>query len=1068
MISILIGLLILGFNAFAQNENIIDLSGEWRFTIDSTDIGISQKWFTKQLNDKLHLPGSCLEQGFGEVPSMKSKWTVGDDYQGKVDALPFFKPYMVKDGEFRHPFWLTPDRLYAGAAWYQRNVTIPADWKGKNIVLELERVHWESQVWIDDQPVGMRNGIGVSQIYNLSEYLTPGKHQISICVDNRIKDINIGPDGHFLSDQTQSNWHGIIGKIALTATPAIGIEHINVDARDYENKIATVQFTVRNPTTKAVNVNISYSAATTFGKKYEAPKGSLKETVPAGETKIVETEYDLGKDAPLWNEFDPAIFTLKAKLETQNSIDEQSTTFGIRNIETNGRQMLVNGRKVFFRGTLDCAIFPQTGYPPMDKASWARIFRIVKEHGLNHVRYHSWTPPKAAFDAADEAGIYLQPELVMWIGFGEGKPVDKWIVEETNRMFEQYGNNPSFALFSIGNEDGNKGMQYMDETITGFKKADPRHLYLDNTSGYFSKQCDFNITSVGKYGWWTMGSDLDNTDYDCNNKLSHVVIPEITHEDGQWSTWPNMSEAQKYTGSLHPRYYDIYTDLIKESGMWDRYDDYYMASGKVQLAFYKATVETALKSSELSGLQLLDLRDYTGQGFAPVGVLDPFWESKGYCTADDYRSICDQTVPLARFNSYVWNSDQTFESKVVVANYGPGDLNAQKVNWKLTAHSGKIIGEGSFTENIPTGTVTQVGVIQLPLNTVAEATQATLELSLPDTRYKNQWPIWIYPSQTKPEPKDILVVNRMEDAKVALEQGNSVLLNLLPNDIKCITKGSFTPIFWTRVMFMGASIHTVGTFCQAEHPVFNEFPTENFSDWQWYDLVENSKPIIMTELPNNIQSMVEPIDDWNQPRRLSSLFEAKVGNGKLLVSSIDITNNLDKRPAARQLRQSVLSYMKSDKFNPEVPMDLDALKEAISIKFNDGIANITASASHSGNVAMYAADGDINTFWHSPWDGSSPLPQSITLDVGESKTVKGLKYTPRQSGNDNTRVKEYEIQISNDEKDWKIVGKGVAGNTAKVQSLMIDNPQRARYVRLNVISAHGENSVSVAELSLLD
>jgi len=930
----LIALLALIFLACStpKKSSEIDLAGEWRFALDSADIGITQKWFSKQMENSLHLPGSCLEQGFGEVPSMESKWTVGDGYAKKIEKIPHFKPYMLKDGEFRHPFWWTPDRVYQGAGWYQRDVVIPENWKDQKIVLHLERVHWESKVWIDDQFIGMQNGMGVSHEYDLSKHLTPGKHQISICVDNRIKAVNIGPDGHSISDQTQSNWHGIVGKINLTAAPPIGIDYIRVDARDYQNKVAQVQFTVRNQTDKAAKVKISYSAVTTFGEKYEAPDQSMEETIPADTTMIVEAKYSLGENAPLWNEFKPAIFTIKAKLEAENSAENQFTTFGIRNIETRGNHILVNGRKIFLRGTLDCCIFPNTGYPPTDKESWARIFKIVRDHGLNHVRYHSWTPPKAAYEAADEAGVYLQPEFVMWIGFGDGKPTDQWILEEASRVFVQYGNHPSFALFSIGNETNNLGMEYMDKTILGFKAKDPRRLYTDNTRTCFSDYCDFNILGVKFIKKGEPGSY--HTEYDQNEFYAQKTRPEINHEDGQWSSWPNMAEEKKYKGSLHPYYLKIYRDLMKEAGVWERYDDYFMASGKLQTLLYKATMETALKSPDLSGIQLLDLRDFPGQGYAPVGILDPFWESKGYCTPGEYRSFCDETVPMARFKSYVWNSDQSFHAKVVVANYGPNDLSGQEVNWRMVAPSGKVIGEGKFMANIPTGTVTDIGVIELPLSSVTEATQAELELSLAKTRFKNQWPIWIYPSQSKLEPKNIIIANKIdENVKSALDRGESVLLALSPDSIACDTKGTFAPIFWTRIMFMKAPVHTVGTFFQAVHPAFAEFPTETFANWQWADLLENSKPMLMAQLPSEMRPMIEPIDDWNKPRKLGSLFEAKVGKGKLLVCSIDITENLEVRPAARQFRQSLLSYMSSDIFNPMVSVELKALEQTIN--FNE-------------------------------------------------------------------------------------------------------------------------------------
>jgi len=99
----------------------------------------------------------------------------------------------------------TPDKHYVGAAWYQKEVNIPADWKGERILLFLERPHIETTVWVNGQKTGMQNSLCVPHQYDITHYVRPGKCTITIRVDNRIKEINVGPDSHSITDQTQGN-----------------------------------------------------------------------------------------------------------------------------------------------------------------------------------------------------------------------------------------------------------------------------------------------------------------------------------------------------------------------------------------------------------------------------------------------------------------------------------------------------------------------------------------------------------------------------------------------------------------------------------------------------------------------------------------------------------------------------------------------------------------------------------------------------------------------------------------------------------------------------------------------
>ncbi len=430
------GLIILMFHACqsTQTGQKIDLSGEWYFAADPDDKGITDEWFKKSFQERVTLPGSMTTNGKGNDVDLNTKWT------GQIVDSSFFKSdkyarYRSPEN-FKVPFWLQPVKHYVGAAWYTKEVEVPANWNGKQIELFLERCHWESRLWINGVEAGMRNSLGTPHLYDVTRLLKPGKNIIALCIDNRTKEIDPGINSHSISDHTQSNWNGIVGEIYLEARPLVHIRNIQVYP-DVQKKKATVRLSIVNSTDETRKISIRLSA-TGAGK----PATLKKEFTIGLHENILRFDYPLGDQIRLWDEFDPALYVLKAELkdEKAKSTDRRTTTFGIRSFAADGRRLTINGRPVFLRGTLECAIFPKTGYPPTDTGSWERIIQICKAHGLNHMRFHSWCPPKAAFEAADKLGFYLQPEVSCWPNqsttLGDGKPFDQYLYEETQRMID--------------------------------------------------------------------------------------------------------------------------------------------------------------------------------------------------------------------------------------------------------------------------------------------------------------------------------------------------------------------------------------------------------------------------------------------------------------------------------------------------------------------------------------------------------------------------------------------------------------------------------------------------------
>jgi hypothetical protein len=900
------------------------LAGEWRFRLDPDDAGVRDEWFNDDLPERIRLPGSLQAQGFGRDVSTETEWTGGikDRSWFKADR---YAPYR-KPGNVKVPFWLQPEKHYVGPAWYQRTIQVPPAWKGRRIVLHLERCHWTTTVWADGTKAGSRDSLSVPHEYDLTEHLAPGPHRLTIRVDNRMH-VNVGHNAHSVTDHTQSNWNGIVGRIDLRAGPPVWIEDLQVHP-DLAARQVRVDMVLGNATGTAGRDTVRLDAVATNTDEPHDP-AAVTETVPrsADDRTTVTLLYPLGSDAQAWDEFHPALYRLAVTLDAGDAgTDRREVTFGLREIGTRGTQFVLNGRPLFLRGTLECCIFPTTGYPPTDVAAWKRIIRQCRACGLNHMRFHSWCPPEAAFAAADELGFYLQAEGPCWTAVGRGKPIDKYIYAETERILRAYGNHPSFVLMAYGNEPSGpaRGAAFLGPWVTHCKATDPRRLYTGASGWPTIPENQFHVTAAPRIHQWGQGlKDRLNarppeTHTDYQDIIGRYEVPVIGHEIGQWCVYPNFEESEKYTGVLKPRNFAIFRDFLDKAHMGDQARDFLMASGRLQMLCYKEEVESALRTPGFGGFQLLDLHDFPGQGTALVGVLDPFWDPKPYMTPEAYRRFCGPTVPLARIDKRVYAAGDWFRPHLYVAHYGAEAIDAE-LEWRLEAESGNAVASGDFEAmRVAPGTVTHVSYCLLKLRAFTRAQRLRFVLGLKGTGLQNHWDLWVYPETVDTRPPEGVLLTREFDAAAAarLADGGRVVLLLPPERVKTDVALGFTPVFWNTAWTGGQAPHTLGLLCDPEHPALGAFPTVSHTTWQWWDLVHRAEAMVLDGMPPGLRPIVQVVPDWFHPQRLGLVFEAKVGNGRLLVTSIDLASDLADRPAARQMRHSLLRYAASEAFAP--------------------------------------------------------------------------------------------------------------------------------------------------------
>lgn len=936
-------------HAAVKEANTLPLAGTWSFRLDGDDVGVKEQWFAKTFEETVQLPG-----------------TTDTNQKG------IFKDERATDRLSRVWFW-------KGPAWYQRKVTIPESWKGKRLTLFLERTK-NTRVWVDQTFCGSDDTLSAPQLFDVSAALTPGEHTLTLLIDNA-KLPPVGP-AHAVDERTQTNWNGIIGKIELRATAPVWLSDVQVYP-DAVKKQARVRAVIGNITGKAVTGKLTIGCAS-----YNVPQPAIFKTeaidvLSAKRETVVECVYKPGDSVPLWDEFQRAMLRLELHLAVQageNAFSDQKTvSFGMRDFKRDGQRLAINGRTVFLRGRLDCANYPLTGYPPMDKAGWLKVLGILKDWGLNHVRFHSWCPPEAAFEAADELGFYFQAELpnkrsafkapesteaqkrnIDYIEIPGADPngsLYDYAVREADLIFKHFGNHPSFVMFTLGNELGRNPAMY--ELVARFQKRDPRHLYAQGANNNhwqpsYAEGDDFWVTGkTGKTlpvrgaffpgdmsGGGQLYKEPPETLFDYRASIKDVPVPVIGHEMAEFAMTPDFREIPRYTGVVRARNLEIFQQRLKEANMLDLAHDFLRASGALAAICQRADIEAALRTPGFGGFQWLDIQDFPGQGTALVGMLNDFMENKGITTPEAWRQFCCETVPLLLMKKYTWTSDETFSAEIKIAHYGPADIKNARVTWTFLADESTPLASGVLgPENLQQGGLRSLGTITVPLAKIKPPRKVNVAIHIEGTPYANRYDLWVYPPKVDTStPKNVRVANRLDASTLQfLAEGGKVLLFSPTNDVKHSIGGEFPTDFWCWAMFSKGAIKqgrepapgTQGFLCDPKHPALAAFPTEFHSNWHWWQIVENARPIILDKTPADYRPIIHVIDNFARNHKLGLLFETKVGKGKLLVCASDLPA-LQHHPEARQLLHSLLRYVDSPAFAPQAELSGDTLSQLFS------------------------------------------------------------------------------------------------------------------------------------------
>ncbi len=670
--------------------------------------------------------------------------------------------------------------------------------------------------------------------------------------------------------------------------------------------------------------------------------------------KLVELK--LGREPEAWSEHHPSLYTLTLRDEANDFT--HSIRFGFRSVSAHDHAIWINGYRWFMRGNLDCCHFPLTGAPDTTKAWWLDTFRKLRdEDGINTIRFHSWTPPKAAFDAADELGMFCVVEAGIWTDrwhktadkMGFGKPVDGFVQRELRTILEMRGNSPSFISLGIGNELGGNDFKVMGKWMSDCRAFDPRRLYLASTARDLSSGDDYATTHRHPEVGMVRARFRPSTDWDYEDVYGRTSHPTVAHEIGQWPIYVDWKhELAKYTGVLRPYNLEHYRDVAVKSGterLWPRFCE---VSAKLNRLMYKDEVESFMRTPSCAGLQLLSVQDFTGQFEAMIGWRDSFYDLKPAVEGmAPFRDIFNELPHLARFEKYTWQVGETYKAKLVVRNLTEKPiLEGTEFRYAILAgrsqtgqqaYNNNMNGVLRLSKTINPGEVGVVGEAALPLTEEMAGRKFTLIFG------KNSWPFWVFGREGGivhveregcagvgariPRDGTILETSSFDDAIATLAKGGRVLYT---GASAKSAKSHFKPVYWSTGHFRSANaeLSTLGYYVRAGHPALRGFPTEDWADWQWYNLVEGGVKHGIADLPQGIDPIVMPVPDLHYSTPMGMLFELKVGEGRLMVCGLNLSDKA--LPEVGAIRKGILLYMESKEFNPAAAIDMEKFKEAFA------------------------------------------------------------------------------------------------------------------------------------------
>ncbi len=905
----------------------INLEGNWKVRIEDKEYDVM-------------VPGTLDENGVGGA----------DELLLKKEGREFVKA----DGPIASRF--TRKNYYMGEAVYSRVIdskdVVDPDCR---VFLEVERSRG-LKLFVDGKKVeSIRGTLSTPYVFEVTGLVHEGS-RIELVCDNSYEGM---PAANILyssaaTDETQTNWNGLIGKVGFKVVPGNFIDNLRIYTR--ENR-AYVKAAISADAGFQGNIVIRSKAF-----REEAAQMAISNTNDYSNNCIqIETDsIELASDVLKWDEYEGNLYCVEATLyDLQGKeIHSVSKTFGIRDFgyDNTGR-LTINGRRFFLRGEANCAEFPEEGHWPMDKDRWLDIMEKYKSYGINCVRFHSHCPPEAAFEAADKLGIMVQPELSHW------NPVDAFIPENSYEYYKKelveiitsYANHPSFVMLTLGNElhSSEAGISKMEELLDIAKSIDDTRLYAWGSNNFYGDRgangkSDFytasdyrktmlRATSAGMKGHLNEDypSACHNFNEVCNEIRKEYCKPIFGFEVGQYEILPDFDEIQEFRGVSDPVNYKMIRDRAEQKGALKDWKKYVEATGETALMCYGEEVEAVLRTPEMSGLSLLGIQDFPGQGTALVGMMNSHMEPKPYKFAapERFREFFAPVRVLACLPKYTYTFSELLSCDITIANYGKRDIGGE-IEVEISEENTGIglMHQTQRTQHFPKGELTTAGKLGIRFSLLKSGLGRicipedvgvclVIRISLLPEESRgienepitSTYKIWAFPDITPAKPDSVYETASFDDTALkVLEEGGTVFLSpfsdkeSLPHSIKA----QFSTDFWSVGTF-DFQEGGMGQYIDDSHPLFKRFPTGNHNEWQWWPMAGRRAVFV----PDKIKPIIKELDSYSYLRNMAKLFECRCLKGRVMFSSMGLSNLLE-YPEAKALLYAIYAYLDSDDFAP--------------------------------------------------------------------------------------------------------------------------------------------------------
>ena len=408
---------------------------------------------------------------------------------------------------------------------------------------------------------------------------------------------------------------------------------------------------------------------------------------------------------------------------------------------------------------------------------------------------------------------------------------------------------------------------------------------------------------------------------------------------------PDFEELESFHGISDPVNLQLIRKRVEEQGLLPLWKKYVEATGELSRLAYREEIEAAMRTRELSGISLLGLQDFPGQGTALVGMMNSHLEPKPYDFArpERFREFFRESRILVKLPRYTYEAGERLTAEVEVANFGKKSIEgalhwtlserntaseggnrkqaAEPEDWKNAAIAGEAETAGKIR---PPGTYTAIGSLDIPLDFVKKNVALTLTVSIGSCT--SAYPVWVYQKTTPVCPENVYESRTFdEQIKEILQNGGRVYLSpdadkeSLPHSIKT----QFTTDFWSVGTFADQE-GGMGQLIDTEHPIFKKFPTDFHTDWQWW-IAACKRAVI---LPRPMKAVITEMDSYAFLRPMAQLIEFRCLNGKVLLSTMELHKS-QQYPEARALQAAIYAYLSGKDFEPSEEITEDELSTLV-------------------------------------------------------------------------------------------------------------------------------------------